>query len=296
MKVINFGSLNIDHVYHVPRFAKPGETLAGLDYACFVGGKGLNQSLALARAGAQVIHAGCIGHDGEVLKQTLRQSGVDVSQIVSKDVASGHAIIQVNPEGENCILLYGGANQHVDVNIIQSTLDRAEQGDILVLQNEINAVDEIIRRAADQGLTIVFNPAPMSSEVLRYPLDRVDYLIVNETEAQQFTHQTHRRALEDALLQQFPTQRLVLTRGAQGAIYLDTQQHIKVAAVKTVAVDTTAAGDTFIGYFVAALCAGDTIRQGLQIACKAASICVQQAGAANSIPYRKDVEDHPKST
>ena len=286
MNVINFGSLNIDHVYRVDDFVQPGETLASIQYQQFVGGKGLNQSLALARAGATVKHAGNIGIDGAILKQTLRADGVDVSQVKVVEGASGHAIIQVNSQGENCILLHGGANQSIAQDVINQVLEQGRPGDILLLQNEINNVPAIINEAAERHFTIVFNPAPMSTDVLSYPLDKINYLIVNQTEARALTLQQEMPDTLANIRSRWTGCKVLLTLGAQGAIYQDQKTSIKVDAVKTEAVDTTAAGDTFIGYFLAELCLGSGIQQCLEMACKAAAYSVQRPGAASSIPYR----------
>lgn len=286
MTIINFGSLNIDHVYQVEHFVQPGETMASHNYQQFVGGKGLNQSLALARAGATVKHAGNIGKDGELLKQTLAQSGVDVSLINTLTGASGHAVIQVEPQGENCILLHGGANQKMTTAAIDKSLQHAQKGDVVLLQNEINKLPEIINKAAELKLRVVFNPAPMSAEVMTYPLDKVDYLILNQTEAQALTLKQHTQDILIELKLRFNQTKIILTLGEQGVIFQYREQQVAVNAVNCDATDTTAAGDTFIGYFLAELGLGHNIEQCLQTACKAAAICIQQAGAANSIPYR----------
>ncbi len=291
MRVINFGSLNIDHVYRVERFAKPGETLASTHYQQFVGGKGLNQSIALARAGAKVMHAGSIGADGATLKSTLEADGVDVSCVFDVDGPSGHAIIQVDSCGENCILLHGGANQRNGPETMACVFGRAKPGDLLLLQNEINDLPAIIQQAAERQLQVVFNPAPMSNEVLRYPLHKVDYLILNQTEAAALTAQQGITEILAMLRERFAHCKVVLTQGADGAVYQDQRQKLHVDAVAVRAIDTTAAGDTFVGYFLAELCRGSAVKTCLQIACRAAALCVQKAGAANSIPYRHQLEE-----
>jgi ribokinase len=289
MRVINFGSLNIDHVYSVERFVQSGETLASSDYQQFFGGKGLNQSIALARAGVQVMHAGSVGSDGHNLISTLADNGVDVSLVNEVDGASGHAVIQVDKTGENCIMLFGGANQRTQEQSIFHALDQAQKGDILLLQNEINHLPLIIESASDRKIPIVFNPAPMSDAVLNYPLDKVDYLIFNQTEGEALASQRGTDNILHRLRQEYHRCKLVLTLGSEGVIYQHGEQKIRVDAVPTQAVDTTAAGDTFIGYFLAALSSGGDIDRCLQVACKASSICIQTAGAANSIPYREQL-------
>ena len=173
MKVLNFGSLNIDHVYRVEHFMQPGATQSSLGYARFPGGKGLNQSIALACAGARVYHAGCIGADGEFLRGLLAEKGVDTRFVRTAAQPTGHAVIQVDRRGQNCILLFGGANQCVDEAQIDAVLDGFAANDILLLQNEINALGSIMDKAYDRGMRIVLNPSPMEDALLALPLHKV---------------------------------------------------------------------------------------------------------------------------
>lgn len=167
MKVLNFGSLNIDLVYRVRDFVRPGETISAQEFARFAGGKGLNQSVALARAGAQVVHAGAVGADGGFLLDLLRESGVDCSAVaVVDDVPTGHAVIQVSDAGENSIVLYPGANHRITAELIDRALAPTEPGDVLLLQNEISSMIDIMRRAHDRDLRIFFNPAPDRKSVV----------------------------------------------------------------------------------------------------------------------------------
>ena len=288
MKIINFGSINIDHVYSVEHFVRPGETLESESYALFSGGKGANQSIALARAGAEVIHAGKVGADGGWLKTKLQDSGVDVSLIETVAELTGHAVIQVNSEGENAIIIHGGANRNVSDANIENVLGKAEKGDFLLLQNEINAVDKILEKARD--LTVVFNPAPMSDEVKNYPLERVDIFIVNEVEGEALTGEREPDLILDAMQKLYPKSRTVLTLGKAGVIYADGEQRVKVPALQVDAVDTTGAGDTFIGYFLAELSRGSGIERCLQMGVKASALCVTRQGAADSIPELEELK------
>ena len=289
MKILNFGSLNIDHVYAVDHFVRPGESLACLDYRQFAGGKGSNQSMALALAGARVFHAGKLGRDGAWLKDTLAARGVDTSFVDIIDRPSGHAVIQVDREGENAIVLHGGANRCITAADAERALPGFEPGDVLLLQNEISATAAIMRRAARQGLRIVFNPAPMHDEVRTYPLELVSVFIVNEIEAQGLTGEADAGAVLEAMRRCYPAAAVVLTLGSRGAAYADADQTLTVPAETVTAVDTTAAGDTFIGYFLAELMQGHGPQAALQCACKAAAICVTRPGAADSIPSREEL-------
>ena len=277
MKVLNFGSLNIDLVYRVRDFVRPGETISAADFARFPGGKGLNQSISLARAGARVLHAGAVGADGGFLLELLRENGVDASAVeVLDDTPSGHAVIQVADSGENAIVLYPGANHRITEALIDRALAPMEPGDILLLQNEISAMAGIMRRAHDRGLRIFFNPAPMTEAVAAYPLDLVDTLIVNETEWEALS--ASRPALRCHILK---------TLGAKGAVY-DDDVFVPAERVENV-IDTTAAGDTFIGYFIAELIAGKDVESAMKTATSASAWCIQRAGAAPSIPRKSDL-------
>ncbi len=294
MKILNFGSLNLDFVYEVGHFVRPGETLGALSYAKFCGGKGLNQSIALAKAGAKVLHAGRVGQDGLMLKAKLEDSGADSSLVEVGQGPSGHAIIQVSREGENCIILFGGANMEISKAQIGSAVGRLSKGDFILLQNEINSIPEIMRAASEAGLKIFFNPAPMSAEVKGYPLDLVGCFVVNEIEGAELSDcdsQSHEEVLA-ALKAKFPKADILLTLGSKGALFAGAgaSGSVMVQAEKVKAVDTTAAGDTFIGYFMAALSEGSGPEAAMRLASKAAAITVTRKGAADSIPFRKEFE------
>lgn len=287
--VTNLGSCTVDHVYQVPHFVQPGETLPARDYSVFPGGKGLNQSIALARAGASVRHAGCIGTDGHWLRETLEQAGVDTSLLRTVDSPSGHALIQIAPDGENAILIHGGANHQIGIADIDAILADCNRGEFLLLQNEISHLDEVMARADALSLRVIFNAAPMTESVLSLPLGAVDCFIVNETEGEALTGVKGADAIVDAMLDRFPGKRVVLTRGKAGAIYGDRDTRLVQPAFEVKAVDTTGAGDTFTGYFLAAWAAGKPPERCLEEGCKAAARSVTKAGAASSIPVAADI-------
>ncbi len=290
MKIVNFGSLNIDHVYRVDHFVQPGETVASMQYETHFGGKGLNQSIALARAGAKVIHAGKIGEDGQRLLDYLSQAGVDISLVKISNSPTGHAIIQVNPNGENCIIVEGGANQSIDSDQIDQVVKTCQRGDWLVLQNEINSIGTILKTAHERKISVAYNPAPITTEVGRLPLEVVNILFLNLIEGSELSGEQMPQKIIDNLLNTYPNIKIVLTLGEKGAIYADSLTQIEQRAFKVSAIDTTAAGDTFIGYFLASMSSGADLESSLRIACKAASMCVSRKGAAESIPTRSDVE------
>ena len=255
-KVLNFGSLNMDHVYKVKHFVMPGETLSSENLQLFCGGKGLNQSIALARAGANVYHAGAIGEDGMVLKKQLEEDGVDISYLkIRESVGTGHAIIQVDEKGQNCILLYGGANQSITKEQVDDTLKNFQAGDYLLLQNEINELAYIMEQAGRIGMKIFLNPSPCNEIIDSLPLDLVDTFLLNEIEGEQISGEKEK--ILDAMFERYPNAHIILTLGSEGAVYGWKGQQIFQKAEKVTAVDTTAAGDTFTGYYLAAVSAGE---------------------------------------
>ena len=286
MNILNFGSLNIDLVYQVEHIARPGETIASWSHQVFAGGKGANQSAALARAGARVFHAGQVGPDGQWLVDKLAGLGVDVQHIRVGDVPTGHAIIQVDRQGQNSIVLFAGANTQIDRGAINAVLAHFDRGDILLLQNEINDVSYIIAAASKRGLTICLNPAPFGSQVRAYPLELVDLLIVNETEATGLASASTLAALA-ALC---PRAQIALTLGAAGAQYRSPTEEFHLPAPQVEAVDTTGAGDTFIGYFLQGLTADVTARDAMARAVQAAALCVTRPGAMDSIPAADEID------
>lgn len=293
MKALCFGSLNIDFTYRVDHFVARGETLLSENLQVFSGGKGLNQSVALSRAGLATYHAGAVGEDGRFLLQQLREAGVDTACVdVRGDVRTGHAIIQNSPDGDNCILLYGGANQAITRAQIDAVLAQFDAGDLLVLQNEINELAYLMEQAHGRGLRIALNPSPMNEGIAALPLQKVDWLLLNEVEAAQIlgTCVTDGAAAACALREKLPHTAIVLTMGKNGSYYDDGAQQVYQSAFPVRAVDTTAAGDTYTGYFLAGVAEGLAVQAAMALAAKAAAISVTRPGAAPSIPKREEVE------
>ena len=290
MKVLNFGSLNYDHVYKLDHFVQPKETASSLAYDRGFGGKGLNQSIALAKAGVEVYHAGRVGKDGQDFIEYLNNYGVNTTYLVKDDaLATGHAIIEVC-QGENRIILHGGANQEVSREQIDETVKDFAPGDILLIQNEISNISYLITRAHDLGLKVVFNTAPMNKEVFNYPLALVDTFVVNEVEGAGLINCESDKVEDIINGLKMLHKEVILTVGAEGSYYINGDELIYKPAFKVSAVDTTAAGDTFTGYYLAGLILGRSIEEALALAAKAASITVTGEGAAKSIPLMKEVE------
>lgn len=293
MKILNFGSLNIDYTYDVDHFVRGGETLSSKALHLFPGGKGLNQSIAASRSGADVWHAGAVGKsDGEFLIKQLNEAGVNTDYVKRLEVPSGHAIIQRQPDGGNCILLFGGSNQEITRGMADEVLEHFGKGDYLLLQNEISEVGYIMKRAAEKGMRIVLNPSPMDEKIGKLPLETVDYFLLNEVEAESLCGEGANRpeAMMEKLTKGFPKAKIVLTLGSQGSLYWDGEKMIKQPCYKVKAVDTTAAGDTFTGFFIGGLSQGMEGVKALDWAARAAAVAVSRAGAATSIPSKEEVD------
>lgn len=289
MAILNLGSLNIDRVFRVPRIVGPGETIASHSLQVFAGGKGANQSVALAHAGAQVVHAGKIGPDGRWLLDKLRQSGVDTSAVDERDSPTGQAIIQVDDAGQNAIVVLGGANAEITEGDVDRALDGCPQATWLLVQNETSSVGHAIVRAHERALRVALNPAPMDDRVRQYPLQLVDLLCVNQTEAAMLSGKTGIDEIVAALTSMWPQSEIVVTLGADGAIHAGPQGRVRSAGRRVTPVDTTAAGDTFLGYYLAGRSRECSIAESLDTACRAAALCVTRAGAIDSIPHRDEV-------
>lgn len=289
MKILNFGSCNIDLVYSMDHIVLPGETQTSEKVDRFAGGKGLNQSIALARAGAQVYHAGCIGHDGQFLLDMMRDSGVDVSCIKRVAGPNGHAIIQVGRDGQNAIFLYSGSNAMVDEDDIDEVLAQFAAGDILLLQNEISNVPYLVDRAYEKKMRILLNPSPYNDTLKEVDMGKVSCLILNQVEAEQMTGLAEPEAAISYLHNAYPGNQVMLTLGHQGCVFSDGKKLVRQKAFSVKAVDTTAAGDTFTGYFVAGIANAISWEENLKLASAAAAIAVTRQGAAPSIPERSEV-------
>ena len=294
-KLVNLGSACVDHVYQVARLVGAGETAASFSHQTFPGGKGLNQSLAAARAGACVHHLGAIGEDGALLREVLLEAGVDVSGVAERaGVASGHAVIQVNQKGENAIVIAGGANRTITDDDRAAARALLAPGDWLLLQNEINDLPLAFEICRETGAKLAFNLAPVDGREQDYDLTLVDLLIVNEIEARALVPEGI-AALEDAavaawLAEKHPGMDVVLTAGAAGLHHACGEAVERYPAVAVTPIDETAAGDAFIGYLLAALLTGAGMPDALRLASAAGACAVTVAGAASSIPERVAVE------
>lgn len=294
MKILNFGSCNIDYVYNVSEFVRAGETISALSTSEHPGGKGLNQAVAAARAGGNVFFAGNIGVDGIFLKELLESSGVDTKYLKINKARTGNAIIQIDENGENCIIVSAGANALLDEAYIKSVTADFARGDICMLQNETPCTDFIIKHAKECGMTVIWNPSPMNEKITDSAIGMCDYIIVNNTEGKALTGKEEPDDILKALFKKYPHTKTVLTLGKNGSIYSDGTDTVKQPSFKADPVDTTGAGDTFTGYFAAMISKGKTIGETLKIASAAATIATEKQGAASSIPPIANVMDRIK--
>ena len=288
--LVNLGSLCVDHVYGVPNITSAGETVASRSHAVFPGGKGLNQSLAAARAGAAVTHAGCIGSDGIWLREELANAGVDVSLVREVDTPSGHAVIQVNPQGENAIVIAGGANRVLTAVDREAAFARCGRDDWLLLQNEINDLEAVLAGAQAAGCRVAFNVAPVDGREQGYEVGGVALLILNEVEAAALAGVSEPDPALDHLCRRYPSCDVVITLGRDGLRHGRGDARLRLPAFAAAAVDETAAGDAFVGYLMAALLDGKAMREALVLGSAAGALAVTRAGAASSIPEREAVE------
>lgn len=292
MKVLNIGSLNIDKTYIVEKFVRPKETIRAIKYEEFCGGKGLNQSVALARAGAEVYHAGAVGKDGDLLLEMLQKSNVHTEYVKKVKNASGHAIIQIDANGQNSIIVTGGANDDVDLKYIIDVLDDFGTNDILLLQNEIPNICFAIKEAKARGMQVAFNPSPINESVWKCDLEKVDYFLLNEIEGKAIAgiESEEPKDILEELKKKYPSASIVLTVGEKGAYFSGKGELIYQKAFPVKAIDTTGAGDTFCGYFLAGITKGLSNAEILREASAASAMVVQCKGATTGIPTESEVK------
>lgn len=295
-KIVVVGSLNMDLVTQTERIPVVGETLTGVAFTTVCGGKGANQAFATARLGGDVAMLGCVGDDafGRELKRNLESQGVDCANIkICEGVASGTASITVC-QGDNSIVIIPGANGEVSVQYIEENLECLKQAAVIILQLEIptETVEFIVDFATKEGIPIMLNPAP-AKELSQELLKKVTYLIVNETECEFYTGETV-ASIKDAKegieqLRNKGVAHAIVTMGSQGAVFDFKEEICHQPAKKVNAVDSTAAGDTFVGALAVSLIEGKNIKEAVHFATEASAITVTRVGAQNSIPSREEV-------
>ena len=279
----NFGSINIDHVYTLNALPQPGETLAAQSYARHLGGKGVNQSVAIAKSGGKVAHVGAVGPDGDWALDQMATLGLDLDHVSRVEAPTGNAVIYVDAAAENQIVILGGANQAISAEQIETVMSAASEGDWVLFQNEVNNGPAIAAAAKKAGLKLAYSAAPFDADVALPLLPQLDLLAVNESEA---------AALAEAAgtpVADLGIPKLLMTKGAEGAEYFENGDVVKQSSFKVDPVDTTGAGDTFLGAFMARLSKGEDAQNALRFASAASALQVTRAGAATAIPSESEV-------
>lgn len=295
MKILNIGSLNLDYFYTVDHITQVGETQNSQNVDIFAGGKGLNQSISLANTGLDVYHAGFIGKGGDILLDACKKSNINTKYLKSTDVNAGTAVIQVDSKGNNCIVLFGGSNQVLTKEFIDETLNDFSQDDFLILQNEVNMIDYIIEKAYEKQIKIVFNPSPFDDKILKCDLKKVWLFLINEVEGEQISGKSEPLEILKFMSENYENSQVVLTLGGNGSYYSCKNQIVKQEVIKTDVVDTTAAGDTFTGYFIYALTNNYSMQNSLKLASTASSITITRKGASATIPKIDEVLEKYKN-
>ncbi len=293
MKALVFGSFNIDKVYFLPELPEKGESVYCEKFETHVGGKGLNQALTLKKAGADVRIAGKVGPDGSYLTDYLAENGLDISLIDKSGTISGHTIIEVDTNGQNQMILFGGANREINKEYCDRILENASDCDFILTQYETSCVEYLLRKAHEKGLKTVFNPSPFVDELKTFPLEYVDCLILNEYEGKSLSERTEPQEIV-RILQAHNHGIVVLTLGEKGAVFYDGKELVTAPAFKADAVDTTGAGDTFTGYFLNAFFCGESPFDSLIKGAAASAIEVSFPGAAETIPDKETVKSYLK--
>lgn len=285
MSILNIGSVNIDHVYRITTHPTPGETVMDKGYQRGLGGKGANMSLAASAGGARVLHAGAIGTDGDWCRARIKAAGIDVTHLsVLPDHATGHGVISVDDQGENAIIVHSGANRALTVELIDRAIAQMIPGDWLLLQNETNLVPHAAKTARSAGLTIAYAAAPFDPAAAEQMIGLADLIAVNEIEAGQLA------AHLGSEIASIDVAEKLVTLGSRGAVVHHPDGETRTDAFKVEPVDTTGAGDTFFGFYLAGLDQGLPRDVSLRRAAAAAAIQVTRPGAGDAIPTLNEVE------
>lgn len=283
--IFNFGSINVDHVYRVAEMPSPGQTIAAASYQKLLGGKGINQSIAIARAGQAPVHIAAVGSDDDWTMAQITDFGIDTAHIARSGQPTGHAVIYVDDAGENQIIIYGGANQDLQQAQIENAFKTSSDGvNWVLLQNETNLLTDIVDQAKAAGFKVAYSAAPFDADIVAQLIGRVDLLAVNEIEARETAD------LLGVAVSEIAVPEILITRGSSGAEFHSHGAVHHQPAFPVEVVDTTGAGDTFLGSFLAHHCAGAPVEQSLRYASAASALQVTRAGAAIAIPERGEVE------
>ncbi len=288
MTIFNLGSINIDYTYQIPHLPRAGETLTSTHFSYAIGGKGLNQSLSLIKAGADVTHIGAVNPQDTWILKEMSENNLRTDHVQHVSAPTGHAIIYVNSHGENQIILHPGANHSIDINDAQETLMDKEPSDWALLQNETTGALEFAKAARALFIPLAYNAAPFLPKVTVALIPYCDILIVNHHEATEIAKelQVDRERLSAKLLN---IRHLIITDGANGVTYQGEEGTLHQPAFPVEVKDTTGAGDCFCGFFMAEVSQKKPFKDALRMASAAAALHVTKHGAASS-PSRAEVE------
>ena len=284
MTIYNLGSINVDHLYMLERIPKPGETLSSLETHITIGGKGLNISVAANRSGADVRHIGVVSSADPSVLDMIAGLGLDSALISQVDVQTGHAIIYVDENSENSIVVHGGANLCFSESQIRTALSSAQPDDWLVLQNETNANEIGISIAREKGMQIALVAAPFNAKTMPEQIEKVDLVSMNKTESELF------EVISGTSIGNLKSIDFLITYGADGAVFLSDGEARRIAAHKVHSIDTTGAGDTFFGVFMAHYTSRGCVETALKKANAAAALIVQRRGVASVVPSQKEID------
>lgn len=298
-KVVIVGSLNMDLVTRAPRLPRAGETLAGQSFVTVPGGKGANQAVAAARLGASVAMIGCVGDDayGEQLRTALLAEGIDCQAVTRvSGESTGVALIVVDDSSQNAIVIVAGGNGHVTASVVDSFDALLSGAEVIICQLEVplDTVGHVLKRGHELGKTVILNPAPASGPLPAEWFAWIDYLIPNESEATALTglpvDSTASADAAASVLLKAGVSKVIVTLGEQGALFASASRSEHFPAPKVQPVDTTAAGDTFVGGFAAALADGKSESDAIRFGQVAAALSVTRSGAQPSIPTFAEVQ------
>lgn len=301
--IVVVGSLNMDVTVRVPHIPKIGETILATEIHHNGGGKGANQAIAAARLGGSVAMIGKVGQDknGHTLLNGLMKENIDVTGIEFSEDMTGTAFIKVSSKGDNNIVVYPGANNHVDIAQIDRNRHLIENSKICVMQMEIpyEVVKYVTNICYEKGIKVVFNPAPATMQIDDDLLQKTHILVPNETELFILAGEDKPSLdrIDEAIEKVYKrgAKNIIVTLGDKGCIYYDGERRLSFESKKVKAADTTAAGDSFIGALVTALVEGKTLEEAIEFATFAAALTVTKLGAQNSLPTREEVEDFIKN-
>ncbi|MFA7944510.1 ribokinase [Pseudomonas brenneri] len=301
--VVVVGSLNMDLVTRASRLPHAGETLVGQSFSTVPGGKGANQAVAAARLGADVAMIGCVGNDayGAQLREALVVEGIDCQAVSEVAGSSGVALIVVDDSSQNAIVIVAGSNGHLTPASLLAFDAVLQAAEVIVCQLEVpmDTVGYALKRGRELGKTVILNPAPASGPLPADWYAAIDYLIPNESEASALSgvpvDSLDAAKVAATQLIKAGAGKVIVTLGAHGALFADGQGFEHLLAPKVQAVDTTAAGDTFVGGFAAALASGKSEAEAIRCGQVAAALSVTRAGAQPSIPTLHEVQGfvHP---